>query len=769
MLGADGYGTGPGDVHPGMDDHLEGGQSSAPSYGDTPREADLFGMDDKAAGEELTRRWQVQDPYYQRRVVEWKVNARRIAGDVNVWAVKTQDQNAWQIYPVPGAGSAPPPAVFNKQYRLCDRLGAIVFADDPKLEAEAPPNDAKGAVRARLATAVLRDIDSEGRLNDLEAARQAFTQWGGITGSGYVHYFVDPHIGGRQPIGITAGANAQTVEDAERDPANGQPWPDMVERWVAADGSLTDDPTQAATRWEPGLTRDVLGAHHVRFEPHTALNIWDAEGVFIAGYYPWEQAVRWIPALGELPAEEQERLSKLRPKSTNDLLPWKDGRPQDSPGAAKQRERMTFLMWAYYLECPQYPDGFRGIVVGDTLIEKSTWIDMQDGRQPYDLPVVQYRQFDAPDFNPHGWGLMHLLGPSGEWRAELVGAIEDVLDRIRNRKTFIPTNSTLQGKQWLLQALTYIPINEGGEPKYEEIPQDALKPAGDLFTIATREMDDASTLQEAGQGLQTSNVNSGKQAMAIQSQVAAGQSGLRQNCANAMKRAGRIKLQLIRGIATAPQVVKYGAGEDAMEQFTAADLKGVTNVNLVPGSFSGMTPMQKAERAMMFGQANLIPPDELAEVVQGAIGSSFGWQESPHAKRARSQLAKWEKAVRQLGPEAAQVPVQMQTQPGPMGEPIQTPMADPQAAQFFAPRMVDSEPRVAAIRARIFGNAMVEDAYDMAPPGWRLALDQAYQAAIGVMQQQAMAAQQPPEGQQPEGQNEEGGGAEGQSPELKVA
>lgn len=762
MLSSDGYGSGPGDVNPGMPDDLEREEQSQ-KYGDEPRDADLFKLDEKAAGEELVRRWSVQDPYYQRRIVEWKVNARRIAGDVNVWAVKTQDQNSWQVYPVPGSGTAPPPAVFNKQYRLCDRLSAIVFADDPKLEAESPPNDPKGSVRARLATAVLRDVDSEGRLNDLAASREAFGEWGPVTGSGYVHYFIDPHLGGRQPIAIEAAPNAISVDDATTDPMTGQPHADLVQRFVSADGSLTDDPSAAALRWMPGLTRDVLGAHHVRFEPHTATDIGDAEGVFVAAYYPWEQVLRWVPALGELAPEEKERLSRVRPKATNDLLPWKDGRPQDSPQQAKLRERMTFVLWVYYLECPQYPDGFSGVVVGDLCHKKSTWVAVQGGRSPYDLPVAQYKQFPAPDGNPHGWGLMHLLGPAGEWRAELVGAIEDVLDRIRNRKMFVPTTSNLQGKHWMMQALSIIPINEGGEPKYEEVPTDALKPAGELLAIATKEMDDASTLQEAAQGMDSSNVQSGKHAMAVQSMVGAAQSGLRQNCATAMTRAGRIKLQLIRGIATAPQLVKYGAGDDAMEQYTAADLKGITNVRLVPGSFSGMTPMQKAERAMMFGQAGLVPPDELAEVVQGAIGNSFGWLDSPHAKRVRSQVAKWEKAVRELGPEAAMVPVQSQVQPGPMGEPIETPMADPAAAAFFAPRLVDQEPRVAAIRAKVLGNAMVEDAYEMAPPGWRLALDQAYQAAVGVMQQQGMAAQQAAQGPPDEGDDE------GQEPNLKVA
>lgn len=763
------YGTGPGQVHPGMPDDLERPETTEPVYGDTPREADLFTMTPKACAQELVRRWQVQDRQYGRRMVEWKVNQRRLCGDVNVWAVKEQDINSWRVYTPPGA-SAQPVAVFNKANRLCDRFTSNVWADAPKLEAEVPPNDAHGAAKARLATNILRDIDSEGRLNDLDAAREAFGRWGAVTGSGYVHYFVDPHAGGRQPMKIDAGPQAQTVDDATHDPMTGAPWPELAKRFVMPDGMLADEPAQAATRWEPGLTRDVLGAHHVRFEPQTALNLWDAEGVHVAGYYPWEQVLRWFPELVNTPPEEAERLSKVRPPKTHDLLPWEEGRPVDTPSDAKQRERMTYVQWTYYLQCPAYADGFAGVVVGDTMARKpQTWIT-EDG-QPYDLPLTQYQQFGAPDGNPHGWGMMHLLGPSSEWRAELVGAMEDVLDRVRNRKTFIPTNSTLQGKHHLMQALSYIPINEGGEPKYEDVPTDALKPAADLFNIVTREMDDQSTMQEAGQGLQTSNVNSGRQAMAIQSQVSAGQSTVRQRCASALVRAGRIKLQLLKGITTTPQLVKWGGeGTDAIEdEWQAMDLKGITSVRLVPGSFEGLTSLQKADRAMMYGQAGLMPPDELTEVVQNAIGSTFGWKESPHMRHVRQQVAKWERAVRDLPPEAKLEPPPMQPVPVPpvpdpmtgmlIEQPPQMqPMAAPEAAAIFAPLLVDSEPRVAMLRVKVLGNAMVGDVYADAPPGWRLALDQAYQAAV-------MAAQPPAPMPGHPGQPPQDGGAEGQGAE----
>lgn len=768
------YGTGEGQVHPGLPDDLERPEGQTPRYGDTPQTPDLFQLTPEECAKELIRRWQVQDTLWQRSVIEYKVNARRLAGDTNVWAVKEQDTSAWQVYTPPGSQSVPV-AVFNKSYRLCERFGAVVFADDPKIEAAPPANDPKGADRAKLAQRVLEDVDSEGRLNDLAAAREAFTRWGSVTGSGYVHYFVDPHIGGRQPVSVQAGPQAMRYEDATRDPATGMPWPTLVTKYVREDGTLTDQPEEAALQWTPGLTRDIVGAHHVRFEPHTALDVWDAEGCHVAGYYPWAQVTRWFPELAKLPPEEQEKLSRHRPQKTQDLLPWKDGKGQDTPRDAKLRERLTYVQWTYCLESHDYPDGFCGVVVGDHLARRTTWVAQDGGRVRYDLPLAQYKQFTAADGNPHGWGMMHLLGPASEWRAELVGAIEDVLDRIRNRKTFIPTNSNLQGKSWLLQALTTVPINEGGEPKYEQVPTDALKPASELFAISTREMDDASTLQEAGQGMQVPSVTSGKQAQMIQQQVQAGQSSIRKNCANALVRAARIKLQLLRGIAEAPQLVKYSADDaDLEESWTSADLRGVTNLRLVPGSFSGLTALQKAERAMMFGQAGMMPPDELAEAVQQAIGATFGWEENPHARRCRGQVAKWERAVKALTPEqqlqpAEMAPVEQPPMIGPDGvtqvplQPVMMPQPAPEAAALFEPRPVDTEPRVAAMRARILGHAMVSEAYDMAPMAWRLAVDQAYQQAV-------MAAQPPmpvmADGSQPGQQGGSGGGPAMASPEA---
>jgi len=759
-------------VTAGMPDDLSGtGEDESPAsdrpdgprYGDKVQTPTLLTLPPKQAAAQLLKRWTTQDQGYSYWLAEWEVNERRRNGECNIWVVKDQDTNSGRVYLPPGASKVPP-AVFNKADRLTGRITSQIYADPAVMEAipgERDSDESRDA--ADLATRVLRDLDSEAVLNDFNAHRTAMDHAGSF-GSGYLVYEADPYAGGRQPMQMEASPHATSVKDAEyrivpsytKQDANGQlqimpaqkiEWPELVTRYVRPDGTLTDHRAEAALRWVPQLTNTVYPACHVRFWPPEAASFDQAELVLVADYVSWgalqnryvslaptqqvrdnidDDAAPPSAPIKDVPPPTDEEIEKFlseRIPKTELLLPRVNNRPRDTQTGEKG-QRLVFRLRAWAKECPAYPDGLEMCVLGkDYLVSRGPWIgDTKDGREVLDLPVVQVQQFRGERGNPHGRGIMHALGPASEWRAELVGSIEDLLQRINRAKVFWPTNSIYSGKEQLLELMRYVPMNPGGEPSYERVPTDALGPATELFSVATREMDDASHLQQAGQGLETSDAASGRAKYAVLGQVQAGLSDARQNAATAFERAGRIKLQLVRKSYSVPQLLKY-TGEDGdfkVRRWLGSDLHGVRDVRLVPGSLSMMAPLQKAQTAMSFAALpGIMPQDELRDLVFQHVSAELGWKDNPHFLRVKQQIAKWEQ-----GPEGERLQ-QMRT--------MDDGSVDPTAQAIFTPRPVDNQPDVATIRLRMIGRAMAGWRYTQLPPQWTRALDMAYQQAAMVL------------------------------------
>lgn len=744
---------------------------TARTYGDPVKTPDLLTMAELQAARALVKRWESQDSGYSRLWADWSVNERRRAGESNIWVAKGQDQNTWEVYKPPGASKVPP-AVFNKADRLCSRVTSQVYADQAVMEAtpgETGSSDAKD--KADLATRILVDTDSEGKLNDFEAHRTAF-DLGHSFGSAYLVYDVDPRAGGRSSIQVEAGLAAQHIDEATHrtvpglaDPITGQPgpptrveWPELIARYVREDGTLTDNPAEAALRWMPQLTNQVLAAPHVRFWPPEVTRFQDADMILVADFVSWSFVARRYPEL-DLSDEEKGKLSSERPRrlSTdakgNLLLPRINGKPRESSGADLDA-KLVFRLRAWSKECANYPDGLELCILGTSrVVSRGPWMrtpdaadeEHKDAREPLDIPVVQVLTLHGERGNPHGLGLMSILGLASEWRTEIVGAIEDLLDQIINRKTFVPINSTYSGKEAALSYLKYIPINPGGQPFAEEIPVDALQPTTLLFQTATSEMDDASSLQQAGQGLETSDAQSGVAKRNVLGQVMAGLSDVRQHALQAFERAGRIKLQLIRAKYRVPQVLKYTgeAGDYKVKKWMGTDLVGVSDVRVQPGSFTMMSPMQKANQVMQYAAIpGLIPQEDLKELLFSHVSADIGWRDNPHYLRIRKAIAAWLDGP----PDDGQPPPQIGSKM--LGPAMLQP--DPRAAQLFAPRLVDYQPDVASMWLRELGRAMVDPKYEQFPAPWTMALDQAYQMRAEVLSPRPQVAVASPTGQSPQ-------------------
>ena len=744
-------------------------------YGDPVQPGEFFVKSPKQIGQRVRQAWEANKESYTRWQAEWVVNARRRAGETNVWVQKTTNQASWQVYAPPGGGKNPP-AVLNKADRLCQRLINVVYADPPVPEPVPATGEDSDRDAAEFAARVLIDIQSESGVNDLEAARCAMDM-AGASRSAFVHYWVDPQAGGRQPVEVLASPLAQSEQEALVDPQSGQPWPgDLVTRWVGPGGELLDSPEGAALQWVPKLTRHVLHPSAVRLIPWTAEDIWAAEGVILGRYRPFAELQKDYPET--LAGADVETVTGYRPAAFKELLP-KRGHKTYDPTPEDTSQRLALELTVYLKEAPDYPDGCHLVLVGEDQLARPAepWVGKRLGkREALDLPVSQYRQFRGPPGDPHGRGLMDLLGMSNEFRGHLVGIIEDILDRNANRKVFIPTNSLLQAKQHMLPMMTYIPINPGGEPKMEDlipVPPEAVT----LLELVTREMDDASGLQETGQGLEAKGVNSGRQALAIVSQVHAGLSDLKANAERAFIRGSRIQLQLVGNKYTVPQQIRWQGpdGSYKVKRFLGSDLGSTRDVRLKPGTMTMMTPLQKATTATEYMQMGLLDPADLKDILEGSLGSTIGLQDNPHLQRVRRQCAAWRegppegwveqaKAQQQQAVMQAQQMAQAQAMApppmDPMGQPLPVPPPmppapppPPQAPPDFAPVPADAMPPVATLRVREIGKVMAGTAYSQADPLWRGVLDALFAAAQQAIQ--PMPASPPPSG---------GGGPPAQAP-----
>src|SRR5260370_20717156 len=103
---------------------------------------------------------------------------------------------------------------------------------------------------------------------------------------------------------------------------------------------------------------------------------------------------------------------------------------------------------------------------------------------------------------------MRLLGPGNEVRSAQIGALLEHLDRFNNRKVFYPITSALQPKAMQAATGTYIPVNPGGQPTFEDLPTfpDA---SFKMLDFITGEMDDESGLQQTAKALAARSVPSG--------------------------------------------------------------------------------------------------------------------------------------------------------------------------------------------------------------------------------------------------------------------
>jgi hypothetical protein len=211
----------------------------------------LTEKDQKKVAEMALRIWESKNDIFRRREQQWEVNELRRAGWKNVQMREETDDmsGAWVSPAAPKATDAM--SAMNKAASLCRKFTSIMLADPPGPQCKPTSGEDEDRDAAEFSTRVLEDLQSAAKLNEPKVMRRAFDR-ASTYGSGFVRYYIHPKAGGKTPIQISAGPLATNIDDALEGP-DGMPWPELTERYVKADGTLTDVEAEAATRFVPGI------------------------------------------------------------------------------------------------------------------------------------------------------------------------------------------------------------------------------------------------------------------------------------------------------------------------------------------------------------------------------------------------------------------------------------------------------------------------------------------------------------------------------------
>lgn len=733
-------------------------------YGDDdPEPGKLLSEEDEAeVAKEALKIWEAKDDLMKRRIAQWEVNELRRAGYKNVQLRQETDDMSWSAWVPPNAEHMPDAlSAMNKAASLCRKYVSIMLADPPAPLAVPTSGEDEDRDAAEFATRVLEDLQGTAKLNTPKNIRRAFDR-ASTYGSGFVRYYIHPTSGGKKPIEISAGPQATSVEDALIGP-DGMPWPDLTTKFVMPDGTLTDNESEAATKFIPGIKTEILTGKNVRFIPHTAEDVSEADGLQVATFRPWGE-IRKMFSL-ELDDDEEQELFKFQPKGFRDIASKEERRTLKSPPKDPD-EKLVFVLTTYYKACDEYPKGVYVVSLGNVKAPiKTEWVgEDSDGKEiSLMLPLAQFKQWAEGTGDPYGFGMMDLVGEGNEIRAHMIGALMDHIDWLLARKCFIPITGNLLPKD-MRGPNKFISIMPGSKPEYETIPPFPAE-AMNLIGMTEKEMENDTSLGQVAQGLESSQVQSGRHAQAILSQVHAGLSEIRQNLEEGYIRACQIELQLVRVSVDSPTRIGW-VGEDGAykeRRWTASDLRQTTDVKLKPGSLSMLSPIQKAALAEQYAQFGIITQEDLRDMISGELGGTLGLQDDPFVLRVRRQLATWlEGPPEGWQPQFQPPPVDPNTgQPAvdpATGQPMQqVQVADPVLLGIWRPYPCDELPYVARTRLREIAKVMSKSEFAVKPKEWQFGVFQEY-GRMNAPQQGLPGQQvgQPPNVQQSPAQRTQG-------------
>jgi hypothetical protein len=734
--------------------------------------------DEEKVVKKVKRLRERQEKAMQRRRAVWKRN--ELWRDGIRWVRLDRSEDVWEARVPYGMENAPPTP--NKTDRLCRRVTATLLVDEPVPEAEPSTDSPEDLDSAEFGTRALKIEGSEAGLNFRGMMEEGIDK-AHTFASSFSYFTLDPTGGGSQPKRIRAHKAAVLADGRGSElvnPQTGQPGtdPDYIDRFVAADGKITDAESEAERQWLPAIRRKVLTGKQVLFLPANAASIADALGVHITDYCTLgELKARFEKAFAKLHEDQLRKIADWEPDGADEIYPehLRDYPRQESERGVPKDDQLVWYECVYYKSHADYPEGAYVCVAGESsLLHREVWsrdIETPEGQKKeyLELPVSQCRCLnDYTHDDPYGIGLVERLGPADEVRASVLGYQLEYLYRFGNPNVYLPIGSIVQPKQLITRTGDPIYVNPQGKPEYENTPE-FPKIGTELRTSMGDEMNDETMLQQAAQGVEGKNVDSGIHAQTIVEQALVGLSQVRANAADYYKRSCRIVLQLMRVFYTTERRLKY-VGEDGRykeRSWTGADLRTTRDVSIARGSFTMYTPSAKRQMALA-ELGKTIDPDEYERLSSNQMSPILGTQDNPFRMKVRRELDDWTQ-----GPDAGfEQAVQAREQAIAQAQELaQSGAADPSAIAAAIPPLpspvkrvpADLEIRVATIRHSEIIRFMSSGKYERFAdnPKWQEVLLAEYNAmkqAAGILtvqDQQRIAAESAKAQQAQEAQKDE--------------
>lgn len=702
----------------------------------------------------------------------WQRSAWWREGRRGIKLEKAQDQQKWEVKLPRGALSAPP--VPNKTDRLCRRVTNTLLVDKPYPDCMPGSDTNEDRDAAEFSTRYLAEIGAPANLNVARIMRSAHDK-SETYASAYAWVTMDPGGNGHRPRTMLAHPDALHSKDALIDPATQMEAPEdqLTERYMRPDGYLCDDPQDADLQWLPGPKVRILTGLQLDLLPATARGIDDAIGIIITDSSNLGDLKQLFPKTFEkLSKDKIAELVKWKPDNLPDILPPHAPSPKDQTNedGSYKDSQIVFTMTVYYRSCAEYPFGCYAVIGGDQIVlHRQKWTAQMTDREGnpveegLDIPVSQCRCLDDDTYdNPHGIALAEKLGPADEIRHTSLGFELEHMFREANPMLFVPHGSIVQPKAMLLRDGTPQYTNPNGKPEWEAVPQ--LSPTvRELREEMSTEMDDESGLQQAAQGVEGPDVNSGIHAQTIVQEALKALTNMKDNLGDFYIRLNQVILQLSRAYCTVPQLLEYTGenGQYKMKEWSRVDFRTTKRVSIAKGSYTMHTLLAKQEMANNAFDRKIIDADEYQELVAGGVAPVLGVQDNPHLMRVRRQIDKWldgptEQWLQDMATlEQRNAEVAATQLVSPDGQPMapQPPIPPPEDPFTFS-LPVDDEPMPAKIRHRQLSRTQADTKFQTMPKPWQDVLLREYakaKNAAGVMtvaevqaakQQEQQAAQQ---------------------------
>lgn len=590
---------------------------------------------------------------------------------------KIQDQDIYKCELMPGANAIVKTAVPNKLADLCCKIVETLMVDPPQPSPQAE-NDSEEAERAvEMAEEFLTQDGGDSGTRDARLIWQLLDSATSKSAQ-FSHYWVDQTGNGSVPLQIKAHPQAQdpNAPSMAMD-AMGQPAPttDFVLRYVSGEvvsdeaGKIqfapgvqfTEDPSQAATSWQPKIRIDKYGREHVRCYPETA-DISDAEMVIVLGFATLDEAKRrWPDTVGQMEDSELSALCDWTPPRYMHLLPpalrarWK---LQDSSAAKDQKgtsndQRVMFFYLCYRRCTPTYKKGCAVAISGantGTCLGKDTLtasVPMPKGGtdvRNLDIPLAQWDLvLDADDQDPMCKPLAERISGANEASSRLAQSFLDAIDIILHPAYYATVTSPVTGDDVLNSRATgnHIPVLSKDDYPQAEAPRALPDNFFNGLSWQYDAMESAFGVSKASLGADKQQEVSGvARSIAVQ-QANVALSRMQQGLVSSYERHCRIKLQQAVKHFSAPQMIRY-VGEDGaykQEWFSGVDFALVTDVKVQAGTATMMPPQQKLQYIQAMQAAGYVGPEDAADAARPTFAGTLGLPEDPVTQHIESQVS----------------------------------------------------------------------------------------------------------------------------------